>query len=406
MDIIVNRSMRVQGLDYVGGVKYTVLNPLGNFFLNSGFASLASPIDMAQWKAGKIKGIARKKYSVVLMYGDSTTGGFGAGMTTGLNNNDDAYRSNCGSQLAVAINSKIQKATRDSIFGTSNVVVSGSGVTYPQFDPRITIGAGWTAADGASLFGGGFFQATTTTAGTLDFQPEFPFNNFIAFYPKAPSGTTNLVVQVDSSAAGYAAISNNGANGVGSTSYTIPGALAVHKLSFTSPNAGVNAWITGAICWDSANPGIVVCVAGVAGGTAANLAAIGGFNSLSMLSLVAPDLTIVNCTINDQNGQPDAATYVANMALIMDTALVTGNVIMLVNSPNTNAGFSNGYLKTVTPLLKAVCDARNVRMIDLRDHLGYTWAEANAKGYMDSTTGVHTNAVGESVKLDSFFKYL
>lgn len=406
MDIIMKRSMRVYGIDYSGDVKYTVANSLGNFMLNSGFAYLASPIDFAKWKFAKIQAQARRKYAVCLFYGDSTTGGFGTGTTAGLNYNDAAYRSNAASQAAIRLNSSVQKATRDSIFGTSNVVTGGSGVIYPQFDPRITIGAGWTAADGATLFGGGFFQATTTTAGTLDFQPEFPFNNFIAFYPKAPSGTTNLVVQVDGSSAGYAAISNNGANGVGSTPYTIPGALAVHKLSFTSPNASVNAWLSGVICWDSANPGIVFCVAGAAGGRASDLATAGGFSALAMLSLLAPDLTIINGTINDQASQPAAATVVTNLSSVMDTALVSGDVIMLVNSPNTNAGFSNGYLNTVTPLIKVACDARNVTMIDLRDHLGYTWALANAAGYMDPTTGVHTNAVGESVKLDSFFKYL
>lgn len=359
-----------------------------------------------KWKAAKIQTKARKDYAVCLFYGDSTTGGFGAGKTVGLNYNDDAYRSNAASQAAILLNSRIQRATRDSIFGTSNAVTGGSGVTYPQFDPRVTFGSGWAGGDGATLFGGGFFQATTTTAGTLDFQPEFAFDRFTVFYPKATSGTTNLVVQVDGSAAGYAAISNNGASGVGSTSYTITGALAVHKISFTSPNAAVNAWVTGIICWSAANPGIVVCVAGAAGGRASELATAGGFSTLPMLSLLAPDLTIVNCTINDQSSQPAAATVVTNLSSIMDTALVSGDVIMLVNSPNTNAGFSNGYLTTVTPLLKAACDARSVNMIDLRDHLGYTWALANAAGYMDPTTGVHPNAVGESVKLDSFFKYL
>lgn len=359
-----------------------------------------------KWKAAKLQAKARKDYAVCLFYGDSTTGGFGAGTTVGLNYNDNAYRSNAGSQAAVLLNSRIQRATRDSVFGTSNAVAGGSGVTYPVFDPRVTFGAGWAAGDGAATFGGGYFQATTTTAGTLDFQPERPFNRFIVFYPKASSGTTNLVVQVDGSAAGYAAISNNGASSVGSTSYTITGAAANHKISFTSPNAAVNAWVNGIICWDSENPGIIVCVAGAAGGTAAQLASAGGFSTLEMMALVAPDLTIINCTINDQNGQPAAATYAANMAIIMDKALLSGDVIMLVNSPNTNAGFSNGYLTTVTPLLQSACDTRSVNMIDLRDHLGYTWAIANAAGYMDPTTGVHPNAIGESVKLDSFFKYL
>lgn len=407
MDIIVNRSMRVQGIDYVGGVKYPVANPLGNLFINSGFASLASPIYMAKWIAAKIQAASGKRYAKLLFWGDSTIGGFGAGITVGLNYNDGAYQSSLGSQAARRLNSQVMKASRDSIFGTANCVGGGAGVTYPTYDPRITIGAGWTAADGAINFGGGFFQATTTTAGTLDFQPSKPFNSFRVDYPQVSSGTTNLVVQIDGSAAGYAAISNNNATGRPfSTSYTIPGQLAGHKISFTSPNASVNAWVNGIVCWDSADPGIIVHQVGTAGVVASQLASAGTYFSLETLKYIAPDLTIINCTINDQGSQTASATYITHMTTLIDAALISGDAIVLANSPNTNVGFTNGYMATVTPLLKAVCDARNVPMIDLRDHLGYTWAEANSRGFMDTTTGVHPNAIGLSVEWDAIFKYL
>lgn len=358
-----------------------------------------------KWDAAQIQAAARKRYAILAFWGDSNTGGFGTGITVGLNYNDDAHKSSYPSQAAVSINSQVMKCTRDSVFGTARA--ASAGVTYNQYDPRVTVGAGWTAADSSLVFAGGFFQATTTTAGTLDFQPAAPFNSFKVHYPQVSSGTTNLVVQVDGSAAGYAPISNNNATGRPfSTTYTIPGQLTTHKISFTSPNASVFAWVQGITCWDSYNPGIVVHQCGNAGAVAAHLASAGTYFSIETMKLIAPDLTIINCTINDQGSQTASASYIADMTTVIDAALVSGDVIVLANTPNTNAGFSNGYMDTITPLLKAVCDARSVNMIDERDHLGYTWAIANASGFMDPTTGVHPNAVGSSVLVGSFIKYI
>lgn len=359
-----------------------------------------------KWRSAKIQAQSNRRYAKLAFYGDSNTGGFGAGITVGLNYNEDAHKSAYPSQAAALVNSRIMKCTRDSVFGTARAATAG--VTYTQYDPRVTIGAGWTAADGSTIFSGGFFQATTTTAGTVDFQPAGPFNSFTVYYPQVSSGgTTNLVVQIDGSAAGYAAISNSNATARPfSTTYTIPGQLANHKISFTSPNASVNAWVNGITCWDSYNPGIVVHQFGNAGATAALLATPGTYLTLETLKYIAPDLTIVNCTINDQGAQTASAPYIADMTTIIDAALISGDVIVLVNTPNTNAGFSNGYMNTITPLLKAVCDARSVNMIDLRDYYGSTWAIANAAGFMDPTTGVHPNAVGSSVTVDAIFKYL
>lgn len=355
------------------------------------------------------KALQRKRPARLLFVGDSTTAGMGGGTTKVAQcYNDNAFRSGVPSQVAALLHHGLLKTTIDTLIGTSRCSITPAPTSYPSYDPRVVFGGAWGLTDSTSFLGGGFFS-TTTNVGQMDFYPAEPFDNFTVYYAISPVGGTALQVLVDDSATGYSTINNNGANALGIANYTVPGdgltasAPNTHKISFIGSETGTS-FIAGIVCWNSKEPGIIVAASGASGIKAANAASDTSFNSLVGLRAFAPDLTVINLSINDQGVTTSGAqqtAYLASITAIATAALVSGDVLILINSPNTNSGFADADLYYSNILSYA--EENSINLYDLRYILGSTYAIAAAAGYMDDSAvaGVHLNAMGHSAIANS-----
>ena len=351
---------------------------------------------LIKWTKAKRLANAGYRLAKIAFTGDSTSAGVGSrnpGTNTQLDNNFMA--ANYAAQMSRLIASTGLKAHRDSCFGNGNI----SPYTVSLIDTRANEGTGWLGNGVAStgFFGGTLFgNAAAITTGTLDFTPENPVDRFTIIY--AGGGTGNVLPTVDGGGS-YTAITDAGASTLKSATYVIPGQPAIHKISFQTTNA-VQTYINGFYAWSSQNPGILCTNGGANVATASSIASTtGGFGTVNGLTAFAPDLTIINCTINDQQLGTTLSSYITNMITHITAAQLSGDVVLVINSPQAVANFPNGTNNLgdqMTAWAVGYGAANSINVVDLRPFLGYTYGATNKNG-LSNNDNLHLNALGYNV---------
>src|SRR5258708_187392 len=143
---------------------------------------------MPVWSAAIRAMQAGSSNAKLLVLSDSTGAGFGSPTT---NSFVGSAATNWPTVLQSLLNTASFPSLNKCFFNDANVEVTGA--TLPQFDSRVTLGAGWGAAASANGFGGTSLVNTTTT-NAISFTPGTAFDTIEVYYFEGINGafTTDI----------------------------------------------------------------------------------------------------------------------------------------------------------------------------------------------------------------------
>ena len=294
--------------------------------------------------------------------GDSTTAGFGAVTRA------DAWPR----RLATLLASRGGRET--NLFSDHNLAAS--------YDPRMVRSAGWSKNSSKTL--GGFFWLNSTT------------DNAMTFTPQASYDTVELF--------GYGAQAITVTIGSGTpVSFTTAGGSVLTKKTLTCAEAGLDAgaWpiavtrngaavFCGLNAFDAAT-GIDVMNVGTSGWKVAEFSG-SAFSASAGISLIAPDLTIINVGINDFNQVTPTteAAFKAGVQTLIDRGKISGDVMLVI--PNDTGAVHAANRTAFAQYLRDVATLNGlVAPLDLAAALG-SYAAADTAG--DMLDSLHPSAQG------------
>ena len=328
-----------------------------------------------KWRAALARTRVGGTRAKIACVGDSTTRGMGSGsgdLFTGTQAN--SYPT----QLAALLNARGLPAQANSLFGNGATTITTS-------DPRVTLGAGWAA--GGTLLGGSLLAGTAAT-GFLGLQPSVSVDTFDTYYVAGGLGTATLNIN---GGATLATLDGSGASNI--LKNTVTGSLAANQLRVTYAS-GSAFWVAGIDAYNSAAKEVAVWNLGASGAKVADVRNAGsGFSFAFCLPKLAPDLTIIDLTINDWAPPTNLASYTADMQALIAAALSTGDVILMTGVPSSTSSATAVNQAAFVSANYDLAKANGIPLIDL----SYRWTDyttSNALGmYYDS---LHPSARGYS----------
>lgn len=263
----------------------------------------------------------------------------------------------------------------------------GAGIS--AYDPRLTLGAGWSAVATADTLGGQVVRNTTTT-------------NPLTFAPGQAWDTAELWV----TGAGDLTLDIGGAV----TVYTATG--AVTKITYAAASLGPHVLsvrrvsgttdVIGAICTDSTTPGVEILNAGLGGAeTAYLLDDTAAYSPASLLPMLEADLVVFQMCINDRNAGLAPASYRAQFDAALDL-LPPGADLLPVASASPEPGSTYPWSDYVAQI-NACAASRGVPFVDLTIAMGDR-ATIEAQGW--NSDGVHLTRAGLAEKAHILSKLL
>ena len=311
-----------------------------------------TPQNMSNWRKAVANVRAGTGRATLLMLGDSTTMGVGAG--TGTNNLTGAYAKNYPRDLA-ALLAKSVPVMDNSFFCDQ----ASAPVAYGTYDSRVTLGTGWGVLTGT--LGGNTFRFTVGVAGLLTFTPVTAFDRIKVWYVN--TGAATATINVDGGAS-LGTITVAGGNTV--TSQTFNCALATHTINLTPGNDAAVA-ILGMITWNSAVPAVDFIQAGVSGAKASYFIPVAPpFAPGVVLPQIAPDLTVIDLTINDSNAPTDLTLYTSEMQTIITNCKLSGDVLLMVGAPSNSVQATNGTLDQFAAALQSLAISNNCGLLNIK----------------------------------------
>lgn len=288
-------------------------------------------------------------------------------------------------QLAAQFVAAGVPAITDSFFGDQNL----GAVNYQSSDPRVVLGSSWTISTIFQPLGKGSFTASTTT-NALAFTPVSSFDTIDIYWGRSATGGS-FTVNVDGGAT-LQTINTIGAAAQMKT--TITGVTAGTHTINIQQSAGGSVYVLGAAVRTSTAPSVEMYGCGAASGVAEDYGSTGALFNLASLANIAPDLTLVNLTINDiiNQGFP-IATYTADIQLIITQAKLSGDCLLMIGNPTSSANFTNGKQLPYYNAVYALAATNGLAVVDISMRWG-SYAKANALGLYGDT--IHPNGLGYS----------
>ena len=338
---------------------------------------------LRKWRkalSGTLTGQANAK---LLMVGDSTTAGLYAPSTP-------SYTNTPSNVMSRILNKSLVQTNTNSVHGdsTRNNPVAG----FTTFDSRVgAVGfAAWNQTGFHTGGGNAFGNATTTTS--LVFTPVEAFDTIDIYSIDNTGGYGQWTVNVDGGAT-LATVDNNGARAIRKT--TVSCALATHAINIQRNGVGGQVFIIGICCRNSAVKTVDIYNIGQGGAITADWATVsGGVGELSSITAYAPDLTIIDLSINDRRLGLYTSTFDTNLQTIVTTAKATGDVILCTPAPSSlgySAYTTESNIANFNAAIYAVAKANNCLVFD-KQALLVSYAQAAAEGLYNDT--LHPNAAG------------
>jgi hypothetical protein len=337
------------------------------------------PVQLSKWRKALTNQQLGVSNAKILFLGDSTEMGSlatgGATLNRPLTISDAVARSFVRDGISANVASTI---------GTSSYTAIADMLAY---DARWTAGAGWTIYVPSSTYGIGNRFSNTTTDSALNFTPldangvAMQFDKIDVLY-EAHSSYANFTIGVDGGAAAFTS-TQAGAGATLRATATV--ALAAHTVNIAKvlADAAKTLNIYGILCYNSAIKEVVCYCGGRSGGAIHQLSNKGGIadwmSSITEITLLAPDLSIINCTINDAALSTNIETYKTKLQALITHCLQYGSVILRPGNP------ISGY--NITPYVQAnyeLAVTNNLPIIDIHERF-VDYTTANALGYMADT---------------------
>lgn len=343
-----------------------------------------TPSTLATWRKALSKVRIGTGDAKVLVAGDSTSVGVGAG---------EAATKSWPALLKSLLNSYYVPAS----LGLN--VLSGSGTT----DTRWTLGTGWSLSTNYG-FAQQVINGASGAAGNLTFAPGYACDTADIYFVRATgSGIGTGSVSTDGGSA--TTLPGNVANSVGKVTVSLGSLASNHVMTFTGPSGGV-MYLIGIDCYDSTTRRVRLGISGVSGTTTAQWARSSQpFETIGCIGAYAPDLTICMLGINDSvSGSPvSQATYITNMTAVINAAKASGDVIIATIIPSSSSARDLTAQASYTAAAYTLADSLNCGVVDINArYVDYT--TALAAGYMNDT--VHCKDFGYSDIAQAIFNTL
>lgn len=205
--------------------------------------------------------------------------------------------------------------------------------------PVITFGA-WLRNGYSNLPGGSYLTAPDTTQ-LLTYNIPAGTNKFLLIGINAGGTAGSVEIRVDGAdpVEGASALTTVGTNSGYSQTLVSVNGKGAHTLTLRKTTGGIA--VNGLLAYDGSAGGVDFYTNARPGATTAERATTGGnFEARSFLAYVAPAVTVINLGLNDLAQGIPAATITANLQLIITTAKVSGDVLLMFPQPAA-APFNN-----------------------------------------------------------------
>ena len=288
--------------------------------------------DLPLWSAAVRTMQAGGREARLLCIGDSVTQGFGA-VSGGWTPN--ARAGAWPERLAALLNGRGLPASAASVAGAG--AADGASGGYPAYDPRVTLGAGWSV-NALTGMGGKLFSGAASSGGAWSFQPDGPVDRFDLW---AVTNTALGVLTVETDGVVRATVNTTKAAGMEIATVAFPETSGPVSVRWASGGA---VFVAGGIAWRSDVKRARVVNAGWGGSRIADWTTTDQpYRAYGSLPVAAPDLTVVCLTINDWNAGVAAATYRTQLGLLVDRAAITGDVLLMTGCPSDPAQGKASY---------------------------------------------------------------
>lgn len=374
---VYSQTCSLYGCRIVGPLKVdgqtTINDQSGNIYLGAN--------NLNHWRSvvSKVRaGTARGK---VFVLGDSTSTGSGAG-TGGVGQTNNAFTKSWPIIMSGLMNNTLPVSNK-SFFNNAGA----PGANYTAYDGRVTLGTGWSNPSSPGSLGGAMFQFQTGAPGTLSFTPVGTIDTITVWYLQQ-SGNGTATINTDGGPS-LGTINFNSTSLVTSSTFTVP--KGPHTINIVANN-DATIWVLGVISYDSTVSAIDFINASQYGSVIGNYSSnTNAYDPAVVLAKVAPDLTIIDLTVNDSNLKTGVSAYTTNMQTIITQALKSGDVLLIAGPPSNTTQATDGTLANYVSTLKTLADTNQLSMVDI----GQRWtsyAVANSvTPYFDS---LHPTVVG------------
>jgi lysophospholipase L1-like esterase len=341
---------------------------------------------LPKWRAAVARVRAGTGRGRLLMIGDSTTAGVGAGTGTGGQQNlIGAYAKTSTRALSALLAGYMPVS--DKSFCGDQIVQGVAPVNYVQYDTRVTAGAGWFSSGSVAVIGGSAIRYLTGSASTLSFTPVGPVDH-VKIWFIAQGGRGSFTTNIDGGASLGTTSTNNATVAMLSATFTF--ARGQHTINFVALN-DFPMYFAAIEAWDSTTPAVDIFQAGYSGSVILGWVQGAAYNPPAFLPLFAPDLTIINLTINDSNGGTSLSSYTTNMQALITACQTTGDVVLMAGAPSNTTQATDGTLDGFIGVLQSLAISNGCALISLKKRWT-SWAAANAlMPYFDN---YHPTAVG------------
>jgi lysophospholipase L1-like esterase len=343
-------------------------------------AEPASPAaaPMARWYralAGLRAGAGRAR---LLVIGDSTSCGAGAG-DDGPFKLHGAY-ARAWPQLLGQGEAPFPPVSANSLIGTQGV----NQVAPELYDPRVSPGHGWAAADGTATLGGAMWGHAGPPPGALAFTPARRFDSVTIRYLQQP-GRGGFTVLADGATLGQ--VTTAGAPAYATARFSsAPGTRSISIEPRDERPICIGAIETA----DSATPAIDVLQAAWFGARVANFAGnAAAWSPRNAIPLFAPHLTVINLTVNDSNNGTTPDDYRTRMQQIVTAARATGDVLLMTGAPSNTPQAADGTLAGFIAILDELARVNGCALLDLTRRWG---SFADAQRHFPYADNLHPGA--------------
>ncbi len=278
-------------------------------------------------------------------------------------------------RLAYYANAAGIDARNDSFFGDGNT--ASQGLSYTAYDPRISVGTGFTASGALYALGGRMWTASSTSLSPLTFTPTNSFDRVTIYGVNAP-GNGSIECKINGLTDNF--FVQNAALAMSKVTFNAM-TLAVQPIALTAPS--VPCYIAGVETYNSAKSSMMIANFGRGLAKASDLTiAAQPFDPLNAFKFYAPTLTLISLSTNDILAAVSPVAFAADLQTLITAAKASGDVILVKEHPidPSQANASLAVQQTYVATMKALALSNDIALVNL-DERYQTYAALQAMGF-------------------------
>lgn len=337
--------------------------------------------DLPHWRAARARVLQGIGGARIVALGDSLTAG---GSTE------------AGSLQAAAYPTMLARLL-GSVYGAGPMGFMGGkyGSGISAYDPRITLGAGWTAVEASTVavLGGQAIENNTTT-NAFTFAPGQAWDTAEVYV--AGIGVGSLSLSIGGAATNY----NPTVGAVTKIIYTAA-SLGAHTLTIARVSGDVQ--VLGIICTDSTTPAVTVINAARGGYEVGDyLDSTDFYSPANVLPTLDADLFLVEIGINNRNADLAPASYRSQLDALLALLPADADVLLIASASPAPGGLTYAWSEYVAQMNEAAA-VIGTPFFDLTIAMGDR-ATIEAQGW--NSDGVHLTRAGLAEKAHIIHKLL